>query len=164
VDVRIHDEALFVVPASGALWSYDFGSKQRVIREAQGVAEDPPFQVAQARAGAENLLLVFKTIGGAPSIADQHAVRGLLAEHVGNRGIAFVVAQGPGHVVLVGSDAELVEHFAAAAAVVCAVWGWDEANLFSVIVDEFEFTVGLEFDGNVWTAWPDPVSRGRALP
>ena len=25
-------------------------------------------------------------------------------------------------------------------------------------------TPALEFDGNVWTAWPDPVSRGRALP
>jgi hypothetical protein len=164
VDVRIRDEALFVVPASGGVWAYDFGNRHRVIRESKGVATDPPFQAAQVRVADSELLLVYKTLGGAPSIAEQHAVRLLLAEQAGSRGIAFVVTQGPGHVALVGSEAELVEHFAAAAAVVSACWGWDEANLFTVIVDEFEFTVGLEFDGNVWTAWPDPVSRGRALP
>jgi hypothetical protein len=163
MDIHIEDEALFVVPSSGALWSYDFGSQRREIRKGgEGMAADPPFQVAQARAADRNLLLVFQTLGP-PSIADQHAIRRSLTEHVGSRGVAFVVAQGLGHVGLVGSDAELVEHFAAAAAVVRSCWGWDESTLFTVNVDEFEFTVSLEFDGEVWTAWPEPVSRGRAL-
>ena len=28
MDIHIQDEALFVVPASGALWSYDFGNQR----------------------------------------------------------------------------------------------------------------------------------------
>ncbi|HLT35108.1 MAG TPA: hypothetical protein VK034_02460 [Enhygromyxa sp.] len=161
MDIRIQDEALFVVPGSGALWSYDFGSEKRVIREAHDEASDPPFQVAQARADDFNLLLVFPTLG-APTIAEQHTIRRLLAEHAGSCAVAFVLSQAPGHVALVGSDTELVEHFAAAVAVVRTCWGWDESQVFTVVVDELEFTVAPRFDGEVWTARPEAVSRGRA--
>lgn len=161
MDIRIRDEALFVVPGSGALWSYDFGSEKRVIREAHDEASDPPFQAAQARAGEVELLLVFPTLGR-PSIAEQDTIRRMLAEHVGSRAVAFVLEQAPGHVALVGSDSELVEHFAAAVAVVRTCWGWDESRVFTVSVDELEFTVAPKFDGEVWTARPELVSRGRA--
>lgn len=162
MDIRIQDEALFVVPASGALWSYDFGNNRRVIREGDDQPSDPPFQVAQVRVDdgelSSHLLLVFFTLAP-PSIAEQDTIRRLLAEHVGKRAVAFVLDQAPGYAALVGSDAELVDHFAGAVAVVRSCWGWDESELFTVTVDELEFTVALEFVGEVWTAWPEPVSR-----
>jgi hypothetical protein len=163
MDIQIHDEALFVVPATGALWSYDFGSKKREIHPADSGAHasDPPLQVAQLRVDDRPLLLVFPTLGS-PSIAEQATVRALLEGHVGTRGVAFVLDQQPGRMTLIGSDAESVEHFAAAAAVVRTCWGWDESTLFSVIVDELEFTVAPKFDGEVWTARPEAVSRGRS--
>ncbi|MFO7565632.1 MAG: hypothetical protein R6X02_23520 [Enhygromyxa sp.] len=162
MDVHIHDEALFVVPSSGAMWSYDFGEKKTVIREAPDETSDPPFQVAQVRVDDLPLLLVFPTLGS-PTIAEQHAIRRMLAEHGGARGVAFVLTQGPGFAALVGSELELVEHFAAAAAVVRTCWGWDDRSMFTITVDEAEFTVGLRFDGEVWTARPEQVSRhGRA--
>ena len=77
MDIRIRDEALFVVPGSGALWSYDFGSEKRVIREAHDEASDPPFQAAQARAGEVELLLVFPTLGR-PSIDPVLMIRMLI--------------------------------------------------------------------------------------
>jgi hypothetical protein len=164
MDIRIRDEALFVVPASGALWTFDFGNETRVIRGAPEGASDLPFQVAQVQADDRELLLVSWTLTP-PSVAEQDTIRRLLAEHVGGRGIAFVLDQGPGFAVLVGSDAELVEHFAAAVAVVRTCWAWDEEKHYTVTVDELEFNVGLEFDGEVWTAWPEQVSRhGRARP
>jgi hypothetical protein len=147
-----------VSPSSGELWSYDFGSNKRVIREAQSSASDPPFQVAQVRVDQRDVLLVFFSLAP-PSIAEQDTIRRLLAEHVGNRAVAFVLSQEPGYAALVGSDTELVEHFAAAVAVVRACWSWDESKLFTINVDELEFTVGLEHDGEVWTAWPEHVSR-----
>lgn len=152
-----------MVPSSGGLWSYDFGSKRQVIREPRGPASDPPFQVAQVRADRRDLLLVLFTLAP-PSIAEQYAIRRVLAEHARAREVAFLIDQGPGYAAVVGSEAELVDHFAAAVAVVRSCWGWDESTLFTVHVDEFEFAVALEFSGEVWTAWPDPVSRGRALP
>jgi hypothetical protein len=157
MDIRIQDEALFVAPGSGALWSYDFGSNTRVIREGQSGDTDPPFQVAQARADDLNLLLVFPTLGS-PSVAEQDSIRTLLRETVGDRGVAFILDQTPGHVAVVGSDAELVEHFAAAVAVVRTCWGWDDSQAFTVNVDELEFHVAPSFDGEVWTAL---VRRGR---
>lgn len=158
MDIRIQDEALFVVPGSGALWSYDFGNNKQVIREATDEASDPPFQVAQVRADDRDLLLVFRTLAR-PSVAEQETIRRLLTEHVGARGIAFVIDQGPGFAALVGSDGELVDHFAAAVAVVRTCWAWDEEPMFTVTVDELEFNVQLEFNGEVWTAWPEQVSR-----
>lgn len=160
MEIRIQDEALFVVPGSGALWAYDFGKRKRVISEAHAEVSDPPFQVAQARAGELDLLLVFPTLGS-PSVADQDVVRKLLADHVGDRGVAFVLDQGKGWVTLVGSDAEAVEHFAAAVAVVRTCWGWDDSKVFTVTIDEREFSVAPVFKGDVWTARPEPVSRGR---
>jgi len=159
MEIQIEDEALFVVPGSGALWSYDFGSNKRVIREAQAEVSDPPFQVAQARAAAVKLLLVFPTLGP-PSVADQHAIRSLLGAHVGDHGVAFVLDQGEGRVSVVGSDADRVQHFAAAVAVVRTCWGWDSSTLFNVSVDEHAFTVSPSFNGEVWTAQPEPVVRG----
>jgi hypothetical protein len=162
MEIRIQDEALFVVPSSGALWSYDFGNNKRVIREGESPASDPPFQIAQARAADFNLLLVFPTLAP-PSVAEQDKIRKLLTAHVGNRGVAFVMEQSRSYVSVIGSDANVAEHFAAAAAVVRTCWGWDESKSFTINVDELEFTVEPEFNGEVWTAWPEPVSRhGRA--
>jgi hypothetical protein len=157
MDIHIQDEALFVVPASGALWAYDFGNERRVIREGNDEPADPPFQIAQVRVDDRDVLLVFFTLAP-PSIVQQDKIRRLLAEHVGTRAVAFVLDQAPGYTAVVGSDADLVADFAAAAAVVRRCWGWDESQLFTITVDELEFTVALEFDG-VWTAWPEPVTR-----
>jgi hypothetical protein len=163
MEIRIQDEALFVVPSSGALWSFDFGNSKREISAGHRAASsEPPFQIAQARADDYSLLLVFPTLAPA-SVAEQDKIRTLLTEHVGNRGVAFVMEHSPGYVSLIGSDAHVAEHFAAAAAVVRTCWGWDESKVFTINVDELEFTVEPEFNGEVWTAWPEPVSRhGRA--
>lgn len=161
MDVRIHDEALLVVPSTGALWSFDFGSQKVAIHEPPADRSDPPFQVAQVRVDDRDLLLVLPSLAP-PSIAEQDAIRRALTEHVGKRAVAFVLEQRPGHAALVGSDADLVDHFAAAIAVIRTCWAWDEEKLFSITVDEAEYTVTLEFDGEVWTAWPEQVSRGRA--
>ena len=152
-----------MAPSSGTLWSFDFGNRRQVLVQGADQVADLPVQVAQVRVSERDLLLVFPNLAP-PSIAQQHAIRQLLAEHGRGRGLAFVLDHATGYAALVGSDAELVDHFAAAMAVVQTCWGWDESSLFTIVVDEFEFAVGLEYDGNVWTAWPDPVSRGRALP
>jgi hypothetical protein len=163
MDVRIEDEALFVIPGSGALWSYDFGRTKRVIREGGDpvLGSDPPFQIAQTRAGEHGLLLVLPTFG-APSIAQQHRIRTLLGDWVGIRNIAFVLDEGPGRVSVVASDLDLVEPVAAAAAVVRTCWGWDPARALRIQVDELEFRVAPEFDGEVWTAKPELIREPRS--
>ena len=163
MDVRILDEALFVVPGSGAVWSFDFGRTTTVIREPGESTgrSDPPFQIAQVRVGGYALLLVFPTFE-APSVAQQHRIRTLLGECGLGRGVAFVLDEAPGRVAVVGSDLERVEHVAAAAAVVRTCWGWDPARALRIQVDEQAFRVTPRFDGEVWTAEPERLREPRS--
>ncbi|WP_146155517.1 hypothetical protein [Enhygromyxa salina] len=157
LDVRLEDEALFIVPASGALWIYDFGNKTEVLRDANEGNSGPVFQVAQATAGDMKLFLVLPTFAAA-SLAAQDRIFSMLAEHDAERPVALVVEQQEGRVVIVAGDAELVAPAAATAAVVRTCWEWDESESFSINVDQREYGVVAKHDGQTWTA---AVHRAR---
>ncbi|MCA9701128.1 MAG: hypothetical protein KC431_26635, partial [Myxococcales bacterium] len=123
MEVRLADEALFVIPASGALWTFDFGNKTETLREAAGENQGPMFQVAQARAGDSDLLLVLPTFS-APTIAEQDRIRTLLNDHDrrdptrgGNvRPVALVIEHSVGKAVVVTEARPLGAKIAAIAA------------------------------------------------
>ena len=151
LDVQLEDEALFIVPGSGALWIYDFGNKTEVLRDANEGDSGPVFQVAQATVGDMPLFLVLPTFAAA-SLSEQDRIFSMLAEHDGERPVALVVEQYAGRVVIVAGDGELVAPAAAAAAVVRTCWEWDESTQFSISVDQREYEVTAKHDGDTWKA------------
>lgn len=151
VDVCLEDEALFIVPGSGALWIYDFGNKTEVLRDADEGNSGPVFQVAQASVGGKALLLVLPTFAAA-SLAEQDRIFSMLAEHDAERPVALVIEQSEGRVVIVAGDAELVVPAAAVAAVVRTCWEWDESECFEISVDQRDYEVVAKHDGEQWRA------------
>lgn len=151
LSVRLEDEALFIVPGSGALWIYDFGNKTQVLRDANEGNSGPVFQVAQATVADMKLFLVLPTFAAA-SLAEQHRIFSMLAEHDAGRPVALVVEQSEGRVVIVAGVAELVGPAAAAAAVVRTCWEWDESASFSISVDQRDYLVVARHDGETWWA------------
>ncbi|WP_106093634.1 hypothetical protein [Enhygromyxa salina] len=149
--VRLEDEALFVVPGSGALWVYDFGNKTKVLRDANEGNSGPVFQVAQATVGGMKLFLVLPTFAAA-TLTEQDRIFSMLAEHDPDRPVALVVEQSEGRVVIVAGVAELVAPAAAAAAVVRTCWEWDESPGFSIVVDQRDHFVTAKHDGETWQA------------
>jgi hypothetical protein len=151
LDVRLEDEALFVVPRSGALWVYDFGNKTEVLRDADEGNSGAVFQVAQATVGGKPLFLVLPTFAAA-TLGEQDRIFSMLAEHDGERPVALVIEQSEGRVVIVAGDGELVEPAAAAAAVVRTCWEWDESERFAISVDQRDYEVRARHDGDTWKA------------
>lgn len=151
LQVRLEDEALFVVPGSGALWIYDFGNKTQVLRDAREGNSGPVFQVAQATVAGMQLFLVLPTFAAA-SLAEQDRIFSMLAEHDAGRPVALVVEQSEGRVVIVAGVAELVDPAAAAAAIVRTCWEWDESERFSISVDQRDHVVTVRHDGETWRA------------
>ncbi len=159
--MRLDDEALFVVPRSGALWSFDFGNKTEVLREADEHGFGPVFQVAQAttcdgrggdgRGGEMRLFLVLPTFAAA-SLNEQDRIFSMLAEHDPTRPVALVVQHSRGRAVIVAGSTELVAPAAAATAVVLACWAWDESARFEISVDQLDYAVVARHDGERWKA------------
>lgn len=159
--VRLEDEALFIVPGSGALWRYDFGNKTQVLHEAKEGNSGPVFQVAQATVSDMRLFLVLPTFAAA-SLAEQDRIFSMLSEHDDSRPVALVLDHDKGRAVIVAGDAELVEPAAATVAVVQTCWEWDESEEFSVNVDQRDYIVAVRHDGETWRATveraPPPMS------
>jgi hypothetical protein len=151
LDVRLEDEALFVVPGSGALWVYDFGNKTEILRDANEGNSGRVFQVAQATVAGKPLFLVLPTFAAA-SLGEQDRIFSMLAEHDPDRPVALVVEQSEGRAVIVAGDTELVIPAAAAAAVVRTCWEWDESESFSISVDQRDYVVVAKHDGECWKA------------
>lgn len=151
MDVRLEDEALFVVPGSGALWVYDFGEKTKVLEDAREGESGPVFQVAQAVAGDHSVYLVLPTLM-APSVDDQETIRAMLDKHEPGRAIAMVIDSTVGKAQVVAGEPDIAEPVAAVAAVVRRVWSWDEVEEFTITVDEQSYAVRTDHDGEVWTA------------
>ena len=154
--MRLDDEALFVVPRSGALWSFDFGNKTEVLREADEHNSGPVFQVARAttcdgRGGDMRLFLVLPTFAAA-SLDEQDRIFSMLAEHEPTRPVALVVQHTRGRAVIVAGSTELVAPAAATTAVVLACWEWDESARFEISVDQLDFAVVARHDGERWKA------------
>jgi len=150
-DVSLEDEALFVVPGSGALWIYDFGNKTEVLREADEGNHGPVYQVAQATVGDMRLFLVLPTFA-APSLVDQAKIFGMLTEHDPKRPAALVVTHSRGEGSIVAGDEQLAQPAAAAAAVVKTCWEWDESPRFAFNVDQLDYGVTVKHDGERWQA------------
>lgn len=153
--VRLEDEALFVVPGSGALWIYDFGNKTQVLRDANEGNSGPVFQVAQATVGTMKLFLVLPTFAIA-SLGEQDRIFSMLAEHDADRPVALVIEESEGRVMIVAGGAELVAPAAATAAVVRTCWEWDESERFAISVDQRDYTVTVKHDGETWWASVNP--------
>ena len=155
LEVRLEDEALFVVPRSGALWLFDFGNKTEVLRDADEHSFGPVFQVAQATvvvAGAQmRLFLVLPTFAAA-SLHEQDRIFSMLAEHDPKRPVALVVQHSPGRAEIVAGSEDLVAPAAAATAVVLACWAWDESQRFAINVDQSDYVVVARHDGERWKA------------
>ena len=149
--VRLADEALFIEPGSGRLWTFDFGNKTEVIKEADGEGGGAPFQVAQATVDERELFLVLPPFGTA-SLAEQDRIFSMLREHDAERPVAVVVERERGKLALIAGDADLVGPAAAAAAVVRTCWEWDQSTEFSINVDQRDYTVRPRHDGEVWRA------------
>lgn len=149
--VRLEDEALFIVPGSGALWAFDFGNKTEVLQEASADSSGPPFQVAQASVDELRLFLVLPSFT-APKLAEQDKIFSMLRAHDPERPAALVVDQRQGRASLVAGDAALVEPAAAATAVVRTCWEWDESERFLIKVDQRNYEVAARHDGEVWRA------------
>ena len=152
--VRLEDEALFIVPGSGALWVYDFGNKTKVLQEAREGNSGPVFQVAQATVDDMRLFLVMPTFAAA-SLAEQDRIFSMLAQHDGERPVALVVEYSKGQATIVAGDAQLVQPAAAALAVVQTCWEWDESGEFAISVDQRDYTVVARHDGESWRASVD---------
>jgi hypothetical protein len=151
LDVQIEDKALFVVPRSGALWSYDFGNKTEVLRDANDQSFGPVFQVAQATVGGMRLFLVLPTFAAA-SLVEQDRIFSMLTEHDPTRTVALVVQHSRGQAVIVAGSSKLVDPAAAAAAVVLTCWAWDESERFAINVDQVDYDVVARHDGERWKA------------
>lgn len=149
--MRLEDEALFVVPRSGALWLFDFGNKTEVLRDADERSFGPVFQVAQATVDALRLFLVLPTFAAA-SLTEQDRIFSMLAEHDPTRPVALVVQHSRGQAEIVAGSTELVAPAAAAAAVVLACWAWDESQRFEINVDQRDYEVVVRHDGERWKA------------
>ena len=109
--VRLADEALFIEPGSGKLWTFDFGNKTEVIKEADGEGGGAPFQVAQATVDERALFLVLPPFGTA-SLSEQDRIFSMLREHDAERPVAVVVERDRGKLALIAGDAELKQVFA----------------------------------------------------
>ena len=150
-EVHLADEALFIVPGSGALWTFDFGNKTEVLQEARAESGGAPFQVAQATVGELRLFLVLPSLS-APNLGEQDRIFSMLRQHDAERPAALVVEQRQGRASIVAGDAKLVEPAAAATAVVRTCWEWDESERFAITVDQRDYAVVARHDGNVWRA------------
>jgi hypothetical protein len=148
-DVSLADEALFVVPGTGALWVFDFGNKTEVLREADAANHGAMFQVAQATVGDFRMFLVLPTFA-APSLGEQARIIGMLSEYDPSRPVAQVVQHSRGDGTIVAGEAKLAMAAAAAAAVVKTCWEWDESGTFKFSIDMREYTVVVEHDGEHW--------------
>lgn len=158
LEVRLEDEALFVVPRSGALWSFDFGNQTKVLREADERGSGPVFQVAQATVADMRLFLVLPTFAAA-SLGEQDRIFSILAEHDPTRPVALVVQHSPGQAVIVAGSTDLVAPAAAATAVVLTCWAWDESDRFDIDVDQIDCVAVARYDGERWKA--SIARRGR---
>jgi hypothetical protein len=151
LEVRLEDEALFVVPRSGALWLYDFGNKTEVLRDADEHNFGPVFQVAQATVGGTRLFLTLPTFAAA-TLNEQDRIFSMLAEHDPTRPVALVVQHSRGQAVIVAGSTDLVTPAAAATAVVLTCWAWDESTEFHISVDQLDYVVVARHDGERWKA------------
>ena len=149
--VRLEDEALFIVPGSGALWVFDFGNKTEVLKEADANGSGALFQVAQATVDSQKIFLVLPTFATA-SLGEQDKIFSMLREHDDARPVALVVEHGKGSAALIAGDAELVRPAAAVAAVVRTCWEWDKSERFEINVDQRDYVVVARHDGEAWRA------------
>lgn len=156
--VRLEDEALFIVPGTGALWTFDFGNKTEVLKEASASSSGPPFQVAQAVVDDVSLFLVLPSLM-APNLGEQDKILSMLREHDAKRPAALIVEQREGRASLIAGDASLVEPAAAATAVVRTCWEWDESETFSITVDQRDYEVVASHDGETWRAQVTRLKR-----